>query len=182
MNLIVHTELSWLAAQALPRRRDRAIVTLAGVAPDLDALTLLGGTDFYGTYHHVISHGYVAALIVALCAAAAARERVKVALLALATFHLHLLCDLAGSGPGWPLLYFWPTSRHEWFWSGQWDLASWQNGVIALVASFACLGMAFPLRRTVVELFSLKGDAALVRALWTRFRPSRLKELDSPQA
>ncbi|HEY3446845.1 MAG TPA: metal-dependent hydrolase [Myxococcales bacterium] len=179
MNLIVHTELSWLVAQVLPKRRDRIVVTIAGLAPDLDALTLLGGSRIYGTYHHVISHGYVAALLTVLVAAAAARDRAKVAMLALATFHLHLLCDLAGSGPGWPLLYFWPTSRHEWFWSGQWNLASWQNGIVALVASLACLGMAFPFRRTVVELFSLKGDAALVKALWTRFRPSRVKELDA---
>lgn len=181
MNLIVHTELSWLAAQALPKRRDRIVVTLAGVVPDLDALTLLGGGDFYGTYHHVISHNFVAAILTVLAAAAAGRDRAKTALFALVAFHLHLLCDLAGSGaagPDWPLLYYWPVSRHEWLWSGQWNLASWQNGVIALAASFTCLGLALPLRRTVVEIFSLRADAVLVRAMWQRFRPARAKELD----
>ena len=49
-----------------------------------------------------------------------------------------------------------------------------------MIASFTCLGMAFPFRRTIVELFSLRGDAAMVRALWQRFRPARIKELDAP--
>ncbi|MGC4122579.1 MAG: metal-dependent hydrolase [Myxococcales bacterium] len=154
MHLIAHCESSWLAAQALPKRRDRAIATVAGLAPDLDALTLLGGADFYGTYHHVISHNFVAAILTAVACFAAARDRARTALISVLTFHLHLLCDLAGSGSNgadWPLLYYFPVSRHEWLWSGQWNLASWQNGVIAVLASFACLGMAFPFRRTVVE-------------------------------
>ena len=66
---------------------------------------------------------------------ALARQRLQVGLLALLTFHLHLLCDLAGSGPGWPIWYFWPTSLREWFWDGQWELASWQNSVIGLAAT-----------------------------------------------
>jgi inner membrane protein len=44
---IVHAELSWLVAQGLPDRRDRILVTVAGVAPDLDGLTILGGIDTY---------------------------------------------------------------------------------------------------------------------------------------
>ena len=182
MNLIVHTELSWLVAQALQRRRDRVVVTLAGLAPDLDALSLLGGVRAYGTWHHVLTHGYLAALSVTLLAALAARDRLKAAAFAALAFHLHLLCDLAGSGPGWPLVYLWPTSRQEWFWSGQWNLASWQNALVALLASLTCLAMALPLRRTGVELFSTRADRALVRAMWLRFRPSRVAELDGPLA
>lgn len=177
MHLIVHAELSWLAAQALRSRRDRAIVVAAGLAPDLDALSILGGADAFGTYHHVLTHGYVAALATVLLVGAFSRQRLLAAGLALCTFHLHLVCDLLGSGPGWPLVYLWPGSRAEWFWSGQWDLASWQNSLIAVLASVTCLGMAFPFRRTIVELFSLKADAQVVRALWTRFWPSRLPEL-----
>lgn len=182
MHLIVHAELSWLASQALRERRDRIIVTCAGLAPDVDALTLLGGKDFFGTYHHVISHNFVAALLTVGVAAALAKKRLAVALLALATFHLHVLCDLAGSGPGWPLLYQWPLNRHEWFWSGQWNLASWQNSLIALLASIACLATAFPLRRTIVELFAPRFDREqMVRALWLRFAPRRAKELFPPE-
>jgi len=180
VNPIVHGELSWLLAQALPDRRDRLIVTCAGLAPDLDALSLLGGREWYGTYHHVISHGYVGAIVVTAACAALGKKRLAVALLAAMAFHLHLLCDLAGSGPGWPLLYFWPTSRHEWFWSGQWNLASWQNSLIALVASVACLATAFPFKRTVVEIFAPRFDREVVKALYLRFWPSRARVLYPP--
>lgn len=168
MNPIVHAELSWLGAQRLTERRDRLLVTLAGVLPDLDGLTLAAGEDLYGQWHHVLTHGFVSALAISAILAAFARKRLAVFGLALVMFHLHLACDLAGSGPGWPLFYFWPFSRTEWFWSGQWDLASWQNGVIGLVATLAVLGCAVPFRRTIVELFSVRADAQVVATVRQR--------------
>ena len=109
-----------------------------------------------------------------LCAFASERRRTF--LLCLATFHLHLLCDLAGSGDftlggsGWPLYYLWPFSRAEWAWDGQWDLVSWQNTVIGMAATLACLLTALPHRRTAVELFSTRADAAVVETLRRRLR------------
>ena len=169
MNPIVHAGISWLAAQPLTRRRDRILVTVAGVAPDLDGLSLLAGVEAYGRYHHVLTHGFVAAISTSIVCAAAARQRALTAVLALLAFHLHLLCDLAGSGPGWPLSYYWPFANTEWFWHGQWNLASWQNSVIGVLVSVACLAVAFWKRRTFVEVFSLRADAALVAALRQRF-------------
>lgn len=169
MSPIVHAELSWLLAQSLRERRDRILVTCAGLAPDLDGLGLLGGPELYERYHHVLFHGYVGALCTALVCAALAHERGRVALLSLLAFHLHLLCDLAGSGPGWPILYFWPTSQVEWFWEGQWDLASWQNAVIALFVTLTALACALRgWRRTPVELVSQRWDAEVVRTLRRR--------------
>jgi inner membrane protein len=92
-----------------------------------------------------------------------------VGLLALLAFHLHLVCDLAGSGPGWPVLYWWPLSHTEWFWEGQWDLSSWQNSLIGLCTTLLCLGCALVWRRTPVELFSLRGEGAVVATLRHRF-------------
>ncbi len=169
MNPIVHAELSWLGAQRLPNRRDRVLVTLAGVLPDLDGLTIFGGNELYGQWHHVLTHGFVSALLISASLAALAKRKFAVFALGLAAFHLHLVCDLLGSGPGWPLFYFWPLNREQWFWSGQWDLASWQNGVIGLGATLAVLACALPFGRTVVELFSLKVDAQVVSTLRRRF-------------
>ena len=98
------------------------------------------------------------------------------ALLSLVAFHLHLLCDLAGRGPGWGIYYLWPTSMHEWFWKGQWNLASWQNTLIGLAATLACLACSLRWRRTVVELFSVRWDAEVTRTLRRRF----LKEAPLP--
>lgn len=181
MSPIVHAELSWLLAQALPNRRERVLVTLAGLAPDLDGLSLLAGLDAYEAYHHVLSHGFPAALaITLLCLSFARARRALTGLLALSAFHLHLLCDLAGSGPGWPILYFWPASRIEWFWSGQWDLASWQNGVIGLAATLSVLATALVSRRTLVELLSPRWDALVTATLRARFLGERLAPVTAP--
>jgi hypothetical protein len=169
VNPIVHAELAWLGAQKLDTRRDRWLVVLGGVLPDLDGLTILAGEDLYGQWHHVLTHGFVSALVISGVLAAFAKRRLAVFGLALAAFHLHLLCDLLGSGPGWPLFYFWPFSREQWFWSGQWDLASWQNSLIGLGATLAVLACAKPFGRTMVELFSLKADAQVVAAIRKRF-------------
>ena len=167
----MHGELAWLAAQKLKDRRDRLLVTLGGVLPDLDGLTLLAGEDAYGKWHHVLTHGALSAVIIAGVLTVFARQRLAVFGLSLATFHLHLLCDLAGSGPGWPIFYLWPFSSAELMWSGQWDLASWQNSLIGLAATLGVLACAMPLGRTMLELFSLQLDAKVVATLRARFGP-----------
>jgi len=169
MNPIVHAELSWLLTLRLRERRDRVLVTLAGLAPDVDGLTLLAGEELYARYHHVLTHGYLAALVTMAICTALARQRLWVAGLSLAAFHLHLLCDLAGSGPGWPIHYYFPHSMKEWFWEGQWNLASWQNTLVGLVATLACLACALRWRRTAVELLSPRWDAEVTRTLRRRF-------------
>lgn len=169
MNPIVHAELSWLGAQKLASRRDRLLVTLGGVLPDLDGLTLLAGEDLYGQWHHVLTHGFLSAVVISGALALFATRRLAVFLLAFGAFHLHLFCDLLGSGPGWPIFYFWPLNRTQWFWDGQWDLASWQNTLVGLAATLAVLACAVPFNRTAVELFSLKTDAKVVEAIRRRF-------------
>jgi hypothetical protein len=58
---------------------------------------------------------------------------------------------------------------HEWFWDGQWDLASWQNSVIGLALTLAGLGIALVLRRTPVELLSVQWDQRVTQTIRTRF-------------
>jgi hypothetical protein len=164
-----HVVLSWLAAQGLPERRDRGLVVLAGVAPDLDGLSLLGGLASYGRWHHVVAHNVLAAALVAVACSLGAHRRRSTFVLALGAFHLHLLCDLAGSGPDWPIMYLWPWSRVEWGWSGGWELNGWQNQVIALLAALACLGTALTLGRTFVEVFSARLDGLVVATIRRRF-------------
>lgn len=174
MNPIVHAELSWLAGARLLERRDRVLVTLAGVVPDLDGLSLLGGVEAYGRWHHLLTHGVVAAVVCSLAFAALARRRLHVAALSFAAFHLHLVCDLVGSGPGWSITYGFPFSSAELAWDGQWNLASWQNSLIGLLATLGVLACAVPLGRTAVELFSPRVDGKVVAAIRARFgRPSR---------
>jgi hypothetical protein len=57
----------------------------------------------------------------------------------------------------------------EWFWQGQWNLASWQNSVIGMAVTLTCLACALRWRRTPVELFSPRWDLEVTRTLRKRF-------------
>lgn len=176
MNPIIHGEIGWLLAQPLEKKRDRLVVTLAALVPDLDGLGIVVSEDVYADWHHRLGHGLLAGLAVPVVALAVTRSP-KAALLAFVAFHSHIVGDLVGSGPGWPLWYLWPFSDVEWLPSWQWDLASWQNSVIGLAITLACLSCALWVSRTPVELFSRRADAqvvATVRARFPRFaRPPR---------
>ena len=113
MSPLTHLVGSWLVAvETTNNPRDRKLVTLAGVLPDADGLgvipdvvgSLFSGKEctfyYYQTYHHLLMHGWPAAIVVSILFALYAQQRRQVLLLCLLTFHLHLLCDLIGSrGP-----------------------------------------------------------------------------------
>src|SRR5262249_35922621 len=77
-------------------------------------------------------------------------------------FHLHLAMDLAGSGPGWGIHYFWPMSDANYEVSWTWPLYSWQN----ILAFFILLGwtllIAIRKLRTALELVTPSRDRQLV--------------------
>ena len=119
-----HLLASWIVAMhTTDNLRDRRLVALAGVAPDLDGLGIFidmangslarGNGWYYPQYHHWLAHGLPGAVVISVLFAALARRHLRVFLLAMLTFHLHLLCDLAGSrgpdvGDRWPIFYFGP--------------------------------------------------------------------------
>ena len=174
MQVPTHLAISWLIGHRLPELRDRRLITWSGVVSDLDALSVLGGAGAYSEYHHVLTHGVVAAAAVAVLAAAFARESWKVGLLSLLAFHLHLLCDGLGSGRDWPIVYFFPFSRHEYFTPYGWPLASPQNAFVWLAAVAVTIWVGVVRGRTFAEAFlPARGDAAVVKALrdiCTRFK------------
>ena len=139
MHLQTHLALSWATGSWLGDRRDRVLVTWAGVLPDLDALSALGGVDAYGRWHHVATHGILAAAVTTTLAAVAAKDRGRTAVCAFAAFHLHLFCDLVGSGTGWSIAYLFPWSLWRIQGFDLWELASWQNLLVTLVAvGYSC--------------------------------------------
>src|SRR5215471_6905005 len=121
-----HLLASWLiAAKTTDNPRDCRLVTLAGIMPDVDGLGLIVDviskafghpTNFYQELHHWLLHGAFGAMLVSLLFTGLARRRLRVGLLTLALFHLHLMFDLLGSrGPEltdlWPIYYLGPFSR-----------------------------------------------------------------------
>lgn len=172
MHLPTHLVLSWLVGHRLADRRERVLVAWAGVVPDLDAASALGGIELYGQWHHVLTHGIFAALAVAVGVAllASPGARRSAGLLALVTFHLHLACDLLGSGREWSITYLYPLSTAELFTPYGWSLGSWQNIVITAAALFAVGVVGVVRGRTVAEAFlPARADRAVVEALRQRF-------------
>ncbi len=118
-------------------RRDRALITIAGLAPDVDGLGIAvqlatahakQPLEWFSEYHHRLAHNLTAALVCAVVFARIAQGKLLVAGLALAAFTLHLVCDVIGAkgpdGHQWPVPLLLPFDSWEWTWSGQWRLDS----------------------------------------------------------
>jgi ABC-type Na+ efflux pump permease subunit len=158
---------------------------MASVVPDVDGLGLLVELPTRNTahpvlwwtqYHHVLAHNVGFALIIALAVYILAARPTQTTALALLSFHLHILGDIAGArGPDgyqWPIPYFLPFSQTpELSWSGQWALDSWQNFVITGVALAITFALAWRRGYSPVGIFSKGLDQQFVQALRARFGP-----------
>jgi len=137
-----------IAAKTTDNARDCRLVALAGILPDADGFGLLVDgfnralgwkkTFFYEHYHHYLLHGAFGGILIAGLLMLFAQRKWRVALLCLAVFHLHLLCDFVGSrGPDpvdlWPIFYFGPFDKDPmWVWKGQWQLNAWPIGLLSV--------------------------------------------------
>lgn len=185
VNPITHFFMGWAVANSVPSlgKRDRAIVTLASVVPDLDGLGIVverltqnssHPLYWWSDYHHILGHNLGFALVVTALAAILARQKFKTTFLAFFSFHLHLLADLIGArgpdGQQWPIPYLLPFSNKlQLTRSGQWALNAWPNIVITALLILLALVLARRRGFSPLEMFSSRADAALVGALRTRF-------------
>lgn len=184
MNPLTHFFAGWAVANTAPslNTRERALVTLAGVVPDIDGLGAIPDfltrnsahpTMWFSQYHHQL-HNLMFGVIVAAAACVLARQRWKAALLALLSFHLHLLGDLIGArGPDgyqWPIPYLWPFERGEGLvWSGQWALNAWPNFAITIALLLVTFYLAWSRGYSPLEMISGRADRAFVATLRRRF-------------
>jgi LexA-binding, inner membrane-associated putative hydrolase len=166
-----HLIISWLVGHRLEDRRDRLLATWAGLAPDIDGLSILGGKEMFAKWHHVLAHGITAAIITTSCVFFLAHRRVKTALAAFIAFHIHLLCDLLGSGTDWHMAYLYPFSDKYFYTIYGWQLNSWQNAVITAVAIGFTIAVGVKYKRTFAESFLPKSvDNKIALTLARRFR------------
>ncbi|MCF7762406.1 MAG: metal-dependent hydrolase [Verrucomicrobia bacterium] len=185
MSPVTHFLASWMLANTAPlERRERAIVALSGLAPDIDGLGLAVDlatrgtaweTNWWGEYHHTLGHNLLFALVAGTIALAFARShRLKSFALAVTAVHLHLLCDVGGGrgpeGYQWPIPYLWPFAAHpQWVWSGQWALDAWPNLLITGICILVTLRLAWSRGFSPVELVCLRWDRKVVETLRQRF-------------
>ena len=183
MNPITHFLTGWALANTVDLdRRDRAIVTVAGAIPDIDGIGIvpelltshLNHPWTWGSDYHHCLHNLAFAIAAAAAGSALATRRRMAAALALMSFHLHLLEDLAGSrGPDgyqWPIPYLMPFS-HAWTltWKHQWLIHAWPNIALTVVLLFAAFRLAWRRGFSPAEMVSEKADRAFVAALRSRF-------------
>jgi inner membrane protein len=186
MSPVAHFFTGWVFANCFDlEQRDRALITLACVAPDVDGLgvipELLTRNSshpllWFSLYHHSL-HTLTFALVIAALAFALAAQKWKTSLLALLSFHVHLFEDVLGSrGPDgyqWPISYLAPfSSSLQLAWRGQWGLNAWPNVLIAIMLLLVTLWLAWRRGFSPLEMFSAGADSSLVAALRRRF-PAR---------
>jgi len=184
MSPVTHFLLGWSTGCLAPlSARERAVVALAAVAPDLDGLGAFAeiatrNSDrpllWFSEYHHVAGHNIGAALVAMAVAFLLAERRFLTALLSGLSFHLHLLGDIIGGrgpdGYDWPLPYLLPFSD-SWqvTWDGQWALNAWPNFLVTGVALWFTFFFAWRRGSSPLEMVSARANAVFVRTLRDRF-------------
>jgi inner membrane protein len=183
MSPVTHFLTGWVLANCAELdRRDRALVALACVVPDVDGLGIIPELLtrhsahpllWFSLYHHSL-HNLAFALVVAGIAFAIAVRRWMTAALVFVSFHLHLLEDVLGSrgpdGDQWPIPYLAPlSSALQLTWRGQWGLNAWPNIVLTVILLLITFWLAWRRGFSPLEMISARADAAFVGALRSRF-------------
>jgi LexA-binding, inner membrane-associated putative hydrolase len=128
MHVQTHIMSGWIAGNYLKlNARQRGFCMIAAAIPDLDGLSLLFGRDAYTSYHHLLCHNLLFAVISSAVLAWFSPRPARSFFIYFSLFHLHLLMDYYGSGPGWNIYYLFPFSRRSLYNPHAWDFYSWQN-------------------------------------------------------
>lgn len=192
MHIATHFFASWVFANAAKlERRDRALVTLSGVVPDLDGIGLIAelatknsGAPLYwwSDYHHALGHNIFFGLFICMVIAITGRRKLAAPLFAAGVFHFHLFCDLIGAGGpdgfNWPIYYFYPLTKHvQYAWSGQWALNAWPNILFTTLLLATTLYLSWREKYSPLELVSQKADRKFVNVMEKWFGPHPQKRL-----
>jgi len=142
--------------------RERFCCMVAASVHDLDGLGVIVSEDVYWDYHHLLGHNFAFGLILCAVLVCFSRHQVKALVLYLALFHLHLVMDYFGSGPGWSLGYAWPFSDEGLMSRHAWEFYSWQNITTGCAFVVWMLGIVLWQKRTFLELPMPSLDRQLV--------------------
>ena len=174
MTPITHGLISWITANPLVEKKDRFLVTSAGLIPDIDGIGAIISIDYYAKYHHVLGHNLLFGILITLISLFIAKNKFLTAGLVLLSLHLHLLCDLLGSGAGWGVTYLWPFSSamYEFQAPFQWELDSWQNLLVTAICIVLIIFISLKKNRTILEFFSQRLDKTVVDVFHKWFKKS----------
>jgi inner membrane protein len=184
MSPVTHFFTGWVIASTVPSLniRDRGLITLAAVIPDVDGLGIIPEfltrnsehpLPWFSLYHHQL-HNLAFCVLVTLFFVALANQKWITGVLVFFSFHVHLLEDLLGArGPDgypWPIPYLRPFSNSlQLTWQGQWALNAWPNFVITLILIAITFYLAWATGRSPLEFISARANRAFVDTLRARF-------------
>jgi len=184
MDIFGHAALSLLAGRAVApgpeaRRTATAAAMVAGLAPDVDAVTYLAGADVFRAYHQVFTHNVVALAVIPAAVAGGLwllfrRQAGVLFAAAYAAMGLHLAADVIGL---WPVPLWLPFSQERvaLYWLEQ-DF-SLALDVILLVG--AMLTLWDPISKRVWAVRAASAATLLAAGLWLAV-PARAS--DAPTA
>jgi inner membrane protein len=182
MSPITHFLTGWMVANlAKLDRKDRAIVTLACVVPDIDGLGIIPELLtrnsshpllWFTLYHHSL-HTLAFALVVAVVSFVFARQRCRRVACSV-EFSPSSVGGLGGiARTGWVSMAYSLSSAILFVAAagvgGQWGLNSWPNVAITAVLLAITLWLAWRRGFSPLEMVSTRADAALITALRRRF-------------
>lgn len=172
MQIQTHVMSGWCSADSFNLTpRERMFCMVAASVADLDGLGILVSQDAYVAYHHLLGHNLLFGVVSSAMLTGFSTHRSKVFWLYLALFHLHLVLDYFGSGPGWPIYYWWPFSNREIVNPNGWEFLSWQNFCAAGAFLIWVIAIIFKSKRTPLEAIMPSLDKKIVRA-FNRNMPS----------
>ena len=100
---------------------------LAASLQDVDGVGLVISQNLYWDYHHVLGHNLCFGFLLCGMLTVFSPNRLKAFSWYFALFHLHLILDYYGSGPGWGIAYVWPLSHWSIGNPAAWPFYAWQN-------------------------------------------------------
>lgn len=164
MQLETHLAIGWLMGNLVPGgdRRLRGLVCFSALAPDLDGVSYVLGPDAYSNSHHVYGHNVFAGIAFTFVCFALSRPgwRLVTTALAAAGCASHWVGDYYLSG--WPLMTFWPVSRHEVMYRPRIGLDHPINQVLSIASILFFIVGAFVWKRTIFEFVWPAMDRLLV--------------------
>lgn len=134
----------------------------------------LDSCELYATYHHVLCHNLLFAVVIGVVVGRLAHRKLATGAMSFFVIHIHFLADVIGSGGPdgsiWEIHYLVP------FFDGgalsvswQWALNAWPNIVLTLILISIALFTAWKHGVSPVAPVSERADEILVTTLRSRF-------------
>jgi hypothetical protein len=112
MSPLIHLVTAWVIAIIFSSKlKDRRIIVLCGIIPDIDGVFILFSTELFIRYHHGFGHSYIFGIPLILILSYFSSEKLKTILFSIISFSSHLILDIIGTD--WAINPLYPFFYHD---------------------------------------------------------------------